>query len=257
MSDLRIFGLQYDIVWKDKKANFKKIEALESKIEEADIVVLPEMFQTGFCFDSQELSEDFDNSYTIKWLHEQAAKTNAVWVGSAMINEGDKVYNRLIWMPPNGDFLTYDKRHLFSMSEEPGHFTAGAQKLVVEYKGWKICPMVCYDLRFPVWIRNTEAYDLLLFVANWPERRSVHWEKLLEARAIENQCYVVGINRVGNDGNGVYHDGKSAFINPMGEKMEFSIHHETILEAELIKTEIENVRSRMPFLQDADKFTLL
>jgi predicted amidohydrolase len=256
MQDLKVAGIQFDIEWKNKSANLSYLEGQIDKISDADLIVLPEMFQTGFCFDVKELAEDFVQSETLKWLKLQAQKSDAAIIASFMAKEDGRVFNRLVFMQPNGEYQTYDKRHLFSMSQEPQHFSAGNQKLIVEYKGWKICPMVCYDLRFPVWIRNSASYDLLVLIANWPERRSMHWEKLLQARAIENQCYVVGINRVGDDGNGVYHDGRSAIIDALGEPMESAIHDSSILNSQLQKRHLSAVREKMPFLKDADDFEL-
>jgi len=256
MQDLKVAGIQYSISWKDKEANFRLIEEELTSIGEQDLIVLPEMFQTGFCFDKEELAEDMESSKTISWMRHWAGKTRAVLTGSLIIKEGDSYFNRLIWMRPDGEYSTYDKRHLFSMSDEPKHFTAGGEKLFTELKGWKICPMVCYDLRFPVWIRNTNGYDVLIMVANWPERRSVHWEKLLQARAIENQCYVIGVNRVGDDGNGIYHDGRSAIIDTQGNVMYEAIHDQAVLKAVLTKEELTKTRRYMPFLKDADRFEI-
>ncbi|MGB0430485.1 MAG: amidohydrolase [Bacteroidia bacterium] len=256
MQNLKIAGIQFNISWKDKKTNYSYLENEISRVFDADIIVLPEMFQTGFCFDVDQLAEEFENSRTLIWLKEQAQNSGSALLGSFMAKEGDNVYNRLVFMQPNGSFDFYDKRHLFSMSAEPEYFTAGKRKLLINYKGWKICPMVCYDLRFPVWMRNKEQYDLLIFIANWPQRRSMHWEKLLQARAIENQCYVTGINRVGDDGNGVYHDGRSAIINALGEPITMAINQEETLQATLQKRHLSTIREKMPFLNDADDFKL-
>ena len=256
MQDLVVVALQYEIVWKDREANMAKCEMLLSNISGVDLIVLPEMFQTGFCFDKEALAEREEDSPTIAWMTAIAHEKQAVVTGSLMVKKGDLVYNRLIWMTASGDYQTYDKRHLFSMSDEPQHFAAGSEKLIVELKGWKICPMICYDLRFPVWIRNTEMYDLLIFVANWPEKRSEHWEKLLQARAIENQCFVIGVNRVGADGNNIPHDGRSAIINPQGNVLETALVKPAILQQALQQDEIIKTRRYMPFLKDADRFTL-
>lgn len=255
MQALRVAGIQYDIVWKDKEANYRRIEK-ELLGLEVDVVVLPEMFQTGFCFEKELLAENLNDSPTLHWMQNQSERLQAVVTGSFIVREGEKYYNRLVWMCPDGTYQHYDKRHLFSMSEEPNHFSGGSQKLVVEWKGWKICPMVCYDLRFPVWIRNVEHYDLLLFVANWPQRRSMHWEKLLQARAIENQCFVVGVNRYGADGNGTHHDGRSAIINPLGEVLEEAVDAPKTLLQTLQYEDLTKTRRYMPFLKDADPFTL-
>lgn len=256
MQDLTIAALQYEIAWKDKQANLNTCERLLDGVLAADLIVLPEMFQTGFCFDKEALAEDEGNSQTIDWMASMAQSKQAVVTGSIMVRQGNQVFNRLIWMKPDGTYERYDKRHLFSMSDEPEHFSAGDSRLIVELKGWKICPMICYDLRFPVWIRNTSFYDLLIFVANWPEKRSAHWEKLLVARAIENQCYVVGVNRVGVDGNDKAHDGKSAIIDPMGETLKTAINKESVLMQVIQKDEIKKIRRYMPFLKDADRFSL-
>lgn len=255
MQDLTVAGLQYNIAWKDKRANLEQVERMLEGLK-ADIIVLPEMFQTGFCFEKEELAEDLQNSETFEWMREQSQASGAVLTGSFIVNENGRYFNRLIWMQPDGNYHQYDKKHLFSMSEEPNHFAPGTNKLLVEWKGWKICPMICYDLRFPVWIRNVEHYDMALFVANWPKRRSMHWEKLLQARAIENQCYVVGVNRCGTDGNDIYHDGRSAIVNPLGEVLEEAIDESKVLLQTLSYEELKKTRRYMPFLRDADAFTL-
>jgi len=256
MQNLKVAGIQFNINWKNKEKNFEYLNKELEKLKEVDLVVLPEMFQTGFCFDLS-LAEDFANSETILWLKEWAKRLNTNIIASLMIKEDLAIYNRLVVAFENGEIETYDKRHLFSMSDEPKHFSAGKKKLIVDINGWRICPMVCYDLRFPVWIRNTENYDVLVFVANWPQKRSTHWEKLLEARSIENQCFTIGVNRVGDDGNATYHDGKSAIINPLGEKIEQIIDSEGILYAELQKVDLDEIRLKMPFLKDADNFEIL
>lgn len=255
MQDLRVAGIQHNIVWKNKQANF---DALSKTMEglAVDLIVLPEMFQTGFCFDKEELAEEMAHSETLEWLKAKAAELQAVVTGSFIVKEEGYFYNRLVWMRPDGTFNTYDKRHLFSMSDEPQHFSAGTEKLVVDLNGWKVCPMICYDLRFPVWIRNKELYDLLIFVANWPQRRSTHWEKLLQARSIENQCYTLGVNRNGYDGNEIYHDGKSAMITPMGDIAQDISDKSGIVLQELQANEIKKTRRYMPFLKDADSFNL-
>lgn len=257
MQDLKVCVVQSNIRWKDKKANYVNYEKLIAQRQsDAHLYLLPEMFNTGFCFDVEELAEREDQSPGIEWLKKMAAELNAVVTASLMIREDSGVYNRLIWMRADGTYDTYDKRHLFSMSEEPDHFSAGTKKLMVDYRDWKICPMICYDLRFPVWIRNAERYDLLLFVANWPERRSMHWQKLLQARAIENQAYVVGCNRVGDDGNGVSHDGRSAVIDSSGEPLGQLNQSEGLIEKTLEKEALSKTRRYMPFLKDMDDFDL-
>ncbi|MEX0968171.1 MAG: amidohydrolase [Bacteroidia bacterium] len=256
MQDLNIALIQTRLEWEDKKANLRNFgEKLRSISSETQLVVLPEMFSTGFSMRPEKLAEDMDGP-TVQWMKEQASRQNITLTGSIIIGKDGKYFNRLIWMRPDGSFETYDKRHLFSMAKEEAHYTAGDQKLIVELNGWKICPMVCYDLRFPVWIRNTELYDCLIFVANWPERRANHWELLLQARAIENQCFVAGVNRVGTDGNEVEYDGRSAIYSPTGDCLAQMKHQQGIIYAQLEKTSITKVRRYMPFLQDRDTFDI-
>jgi predicted amidohydrolase len=202
------------------------------------------------------LAEDFSDSPTIAWMKEWAGKIGAHLVGSVMVRQDGAFYNRLVWVDEKGGVQYYDKRHLFSLSAEPEHFTPGKEKLVVQLNDWRICPMICYDLRFPVWIRNRENYDLLVFIANWPERRIHHWECLLKARAIENQCYVVGANRVGFDGEGVYHDGRSAVIDPWGNTLVQAAHSAHVLEQTLDLGIVERARAQLPFLRDMDRFEM-
>lgn len=258
MQNLNVLGIQFDIVWKNKEENLAYLNREFEKLENnnLDLVVLPEMFQTGFCFD-KILAENYHSSQTIIWLKNWALQLETTIMASLMVEENGMIFNRLVVVSKNDQIKHYDKRHLFSMSNEPQHFSAGNEKLIFEVNGWRICPMICYDFRFPVWVRNTEKYDVLVFVANWPQRRSMHWEKLLEARAIENQCYVVGINRIGDDGNGVYHDGRSAIINPLGEKIIQKINASGQLIAQLNKHDLEEIRLNMPFLNDGESFTIL
>jgi omega-amidase len=193
---------------------------------------------------------------TVEWMQQQAKAKEAVITGSIIINDGRKYYNRLIWAQPDGALFHYDKRHLFGLSNEHEHYSAGKEKLIVEWKGWKICPLVCYDLRFPVWCRNTENYDLALFVANWPERRNMAWKNLLVARAIENQSYVAGVNRIGNDGNEIYHSGDSSLIDPMGDVVFTQADVPFVKTFILTKERLNYVREKLPFLNDADEFSI-
>jgi omega-amidase len=244
MYDLNVTLIQPDLVWEDKKSNLLKFEEFFHQIDrKTDLVVLPEMFSTGFVVDSRELAEDM-NGPTLEWMAKQAAKLKSVITGSLVILDNGNYYNRLIWMQPDGNFHTYDKRHLFHPGNEQEQFSQGSQKLVVDLFGWKICPLVCYDLRFPVWSKNTwkdgtYEYDILLYVANWPAARSYAYRQLLIARAIENQCYVVAVNRVGVDGKGTNHQGDSTVIDfkgkhlieiaPDKEGMEtISVHYDTL-----------------------------
>ena len=224
MYDLNVTLIQPDLVWEDKKSNLLKFEDFFNRIDwKTDLVVLPEMFNTGFVVDQRSLAEDM-NGQTVAWMAGQASKLNTVITGSLVIVENGNYYNRLVWMKPDGNYSIYDKRHLFHPGNEHEQFSQGKQKLIVELLGWKICPLVCYDLRFPVWSKNTwndgvYEYDLLLYMANWPAARSYAYRQLLIARAIENQCYVVAVNRVGIDGKGTNHQGDSTVIDFKGKHL--------------------------------------
>jgi predicted amidohydrolase len=219
-----------------------------------DIIILPEMFTTGFSM-RPELFAEAPNAETTYWMQMQAKVTGSVICGSVMMKDGGKYYNRFIWMQPDGICFTYDKKHLFRMGEENNHYSFGTTQLKLSYKGWNIVPMICYDLRFPVWCCHPEA-NLILFVANWPERRKEHWIKLIEARAIENQCYVAGVNRVGQDGNGIYYSGNSLVVDPKGARVAYSAHDECLIEAKLSFEEMSIYRSQFPAWKDADSFGL-
>ena len=257
MQNLKIALAQADLAWEDKKANLSKFETMLSGLEgRADLFMLPEMFSTGFTMNAKPLAETMDGE-TVAWVVNMAAKMNAVITGSLIIKEKGKYFNRLLWAEPDGRLSIYDKRHLFSMADEEKTYAAGSHKLIVELKGWKICPLVCYDLRFPVWLRNKEKYDLLLFVASWPDRRIQHWLKLLSARAIENQCFVAGVNRIGADGNEFTYPGKSIVVTPMGDTIADLEARETVEIVNLDHEEIIRVRRYMPFLKDMDKFSIV
>lgn len=256
MQDLNVALLQANLVWEDKQANLQKLEQMLEKVpDDVHLVMLPEMFSTGFSMKPEAFAEPEDGP-AVQWLQEQAARARKVLTGSLIIEEGGRYYNRLFWMRPDGSYETYSKRHLFSMAGEEKHYAPGQDILITELNGWRICPMVCYDLRFPVWTRNVQDYHVLLFVANWPERRVKHWQVLLQARAIENQCYCLGVNRVGEDGNGVDHSGHSGAYSPAGEELAFASHQETVLLASLDWQAMQKVRRYMPFLQDRDRFDL-
>jgi len=256
MSNLNITFIQTELFWESKSQNLAHFAQLINDIKEAtDIIVLPEMFSTGFSMQPEKFAEHM-NGETVKWMLQQAKHKNAAVTGSIIINDDGKYFNRLIWSQPDGKIFHYDKRHLFGLSNEHEHYSAGIKKLLVEYKGWKICPLICYDLRFPVWCRNTEEYDLLLFVANWPERRNTAWKTLLQARAIENQSYVAGVNRIGNDGNNIYHSGDSSVIDPMGEVIFTQADLPFVKTFMLTKERLNFVREKLPFLNDADEFSI-
>ncbi|MBT8097152.1 MAG: amidohydrolase [Woeseia sp.] len=258
MSPLSIAMIQADLHWHDAKANrtvlARSIERLEDGV---DLVVLPEMFATGFTMDAPDQAETMDGA-TVDWLRETAQRHDAAVCGSLVIADGENYYNRFILMHANGDYQTYDKRHLFRLAGECDHYSAGDTLETLRVKDWRIRPLVCYDLRFPVWSRRSREhdYDLLLYVANWPSPRHQAWETLLRARAIENQCYVVGVNRVGTDGNDVPYAGGSAIIDFFGNelvKLDDQAGDATIaLEPE----PLQRFRERFPFDIDADTFAI-
>ena len=262
MSTLTITTIQSNLFWEDKTANLQmlqqKIDSIEDKTE---IVILPEMFTTGFSMQAEQLAETMDGE-TVEWMKTISNKNGIVLTGSVMIEEAGKYYNRLIWMLPNGQYGYYDKRHLFAYGEEDQHYSSGKKRLIASVKGWKINLQVCYDLRFPVWARQKPEeglaeYDLLIYVANWPERRSHAWKTLLCARAIENQCYVVGVNRVGDDDKNIHYSGNSLVIDPMGQVLYHMADEEDINTITLSKEKLVEVRTKFPFLNDADDFTIL
>ncbi|MEN9571178.1 MAG: hypothetical protein RL172_2409 [Bacteroidota bacterium] len=265
MSPLTFTLIQTSLAWEDKAANLRmlqqKIDAIEERTE---IVVLPEMFSTAFSMQPQLFAETMDG-HTVSWMRRNAIEKKIILTGSVIIKEDNHFYNRLIWMLPNGDHGFYNKRHLFAYAGEDKNYTPGNKRLIASVKGWKLNLQVCYDLRFPVWARQlphaieeakTPEYDVLLYVANWPEKRSHAWKTLLCARAIENQCYVIGVNRVGKDGNGIYHSGNSLVIDPMGEVLYHKADEEDIFTITLDKERLTEVRSRFPFWKDADQFNL-
>lgn len=257
MNNLKVSTIQTKLYWEDVDANLNQLtQKLISLAGLTDLIILPEMFTTGFSMNPAKFAEKPDGK-TFNWLKQQAKLANAAITGSYIIEKNGQYLNHLVWMLPDGTFHTYDKRHLFSLSEEPKHYIAGKHKLIVNYKGWKICPLICYDLRFPVWSRNTENYDLLIYVANWPEKRAHHWRSLLMARAIENQSYTVGVNRVGNDGNDYAHSGDTSIINYAGKIMLHTAYSENISTLTLNHEEQQTFRNRFQFLADKDKFELL
>ncbi len=257
--DLRVTAIQSELHWENVGENLAMFSKKIANISEVtDIIVLPEMFNTGFSMKSKELAETMDGT-SVSWMVEESKKANAVIVGSLIVEENNHFYNRLVWVEPEGGIKTYEKRHLFRMANEQDHFTAGLDRIIIEYKGWKICPLVCYDLRFPVWSRNTskDQYDVLIYIANWPAARKAPWSKLLEARAIENQCYVVGVNRVGEDGKGFAYSGNTAIIDPKGEPLSAIPEGENC--AETISLSMESLttfRKVFPVGLDADSFAI-
>lgn len=253
---LRLSLVQCDLEWEHKTANLERIEALIEPLKgQTDVVALPEMFTTGFSMRPEFLAEPMDGS-TLRWMAGQAAALDVSLTGSFIAAESGQYFNRLVWMYPDGHYLTYDKRHCFRPAGEQEHYTPGFRQLLVEWKGWKIMPLICYDLRFPVWSRNIHDYDLLLYVANWPERRVYPWNTLLRARAIENQSYTAGVNRVGVDGNGVAHSGDSVVLDFMGMPMQMASQISTVLTVTLSRSSQQEFRKNWPFWMDMDGFTL-
>ena len=256
MSILNITTVQTDILWENKAANLamfeKKISSLGGNTE---VVILPEMFSTGFSMNPEIHAEKMDGP-TLKWMKAITAAKKIILTGSVIIEEEAKYFNRLIWMLPNGQYGYYDKRHLFAYADEDKHYTAGSKRLIASVKGWKINLQVCYDLRFPVWSRQQAAgeFDVLVYVANWPDRRSLAWKTLLRARAIENQCYVAGVNRIGEDGNNISYSGDSMMIDPLGEVLYEKSKEESMFTHGLQKEKLEEVRRKYPFWKDADRF---
>lgn len=263
MSDLTVSLIQANLHWEDIPANLAMFDQkIDSIKERTEVIVLPEMFSTGFSMQSSRLAETMDGS-AVQWMKKKAKEKNVIITGSLIIEDNGEYYNRLIWMLPNGTYGTYNKRHLFAFADEHNHYKAGDKRLIAQVKGWKICLTVCYDLRFPVWSRNTlqdngaPAYDVLINVANWPERRSTPWRALLQARAIENQSYVIGLNRVGNDGNNIYHSGDSSLIDPVGEIIYQKAHDEDVFTYTLSRAHLDELRAKFPFMKDADQFMIL
>jgi omega-amidase len=274
--DITVAAVQSQLYWEDKEANLhmfgEKIRAISSPI---DLLVLPEMFSTGFTMNAQKFAEPTDhilkyaeqsNGSTLAWMQKQASILNAVVTGSFIAEEKGRYFNRLMWVRPDGTYEHYDKRHLFRMAGEEKTYSPGDKKLIVDLHGWKVCPLVCYDLRFPVWSRNrwrnvenelVADYDLLIYVANWPERRVAAWKTLLMARAIENISYVVGVNRIGNDGNNIFHSGDSAILDFKGASQKNAvISREEIISDKLSYQLLKEFRTSFPAGMDADAFQL-
>jgi predicted amidohydrolase len=264
MADITFTLIQTKLHWEDKEANLRTLEEKIRNMEvPRQVVVLPEMFSTGFSMKAEQLAETM-NGPTVEWMREISAEQKIIITGSIIIQENGRYYNRLIWMFPNGQSGYYDKKHLFGYAEEDKYFTAGKQRFITSVNGWKINGLVCYDLRFPVWARQSSAsltaseveYDVLIYIANWPKKRNTAWKSLLQARAIENQCYVIGVNRVGEDGNGFEYSGDSAVIDPLGEFLYMKENEEDVFTITLDKKHLTNVREKLPFLKDADPFVL-
>ena len=256
--------IQTHLHWEVKLANLMMLEEKINSIQQkTEVVILPEMFSTGFSMEPERFAETMDGP-AVAWMKKMAIQHKIILTGSLMIEEDKKYFNRLIWMLPNGNYGYYDKRHCFAYAGEDEHYTPGNKRLIAQVKGWKINVQICYDLRFPVWARQSfdlaqddKEYDVLLYVANWPERRNYAWKTLLTARAIENQSYVIGVNRVGNDGNNIYHSGDSMVVDPLGEILYHKQHDEDIFTITLEKEKLEQIRNKFPFWKDADQFRIM
>ncbi|MFK5894806.1 MAG: amidohydrolase [Pseudomonadota bacterium] len=255
--ELSITLIQSDIVWEDYQANINNFEKKIKQANETDLVILPEMFSTGFSMNPKPIAQTMDGP-VVEWMRETAIKRNISIAGSIIIEDQGEYYNRFIWASADGSLHKYDKKHLFSFAGEDKHFSMGSEKLIVKIKNWKVATFICYDLRFPMWSRNIkEDYDLAIYIASWPEKRSEHWKVLLTARAIENQSYVVGLNRVGEDGNKISYSGDSMIVDPLGEMLFQEAYEETTYKHVLNKTKLNNIRQSFPFLKDADKFKMM
>uniref|UniRef100_UPI0040492B05 amidohydrolase n=1 Tax=Flavobacterium sp. TaxID=239 RepID=UPI0040492B05 len=254
---MQISIIQAPLTWENPASNRSFFQQQFGLIpENTDLVVLPEMFTSGFTMQPQNVAETMQGE-TIEWLKMQSEKFDFAIIGSLVVVEDGNYFNRLVFVKPDGKIQTYDKRHLFTLAGESKVYKAGDEKLIIDYKGWRICPLVCYDLRFPIFARNTDNYDILIFVANWPKPRINAWDVLLQARAIENMSYVVGVNRVGEDASGHQYIGHSQIVDFMGKNMVSAENKAGIFTSILSKEDLENARSRFKFLDDRDVFRLV
>ncbi|MFD1062897.1 amidohydrolase [Winogradskyella litorisediminis] len=255
---LKVALVQTELVWENPTINREQLQKqINSISEHVDLIVLPEMFTSGFTMNASNVAETMDGE-TITWLNELAEKKDVAIVGSLVISENNNYYNRLVFIHPNGTIDSYDKRHTFTLAGEHKVYTAGISKTIINYKGFKICPLICYDLRFPVWARNTEDYDLLLYVANWPKPRINAWDALLKARAIENMSYCIGVNRIGKDESGHDYLGHSACYDVLGEKLtDFNPDEKGVKIITLEKSHIKHYRNKLNFLNDRDEFSIV
>lgn len=253
MQDLKVTLIQAELVWEDIESNLARFgDKIDSIKENTDLIILPEMFTTGFSMNVENLAQDMKGS-SVKWLQEKSRQKSIDIAGSIIVKEDGNFFNRLLWVKPRGDLFTYDKRHLFRMLGEEEVYSPGEYNITVELHGWKLRPFICYDLRFPVWTRNIRnQFDVAIFIANWPRERSFHWKTLLQARAIENQCYVIGVNRVGVDGNGLFYRGDSAVIDPAGTVIFQESDKECHYTAKLSYSFLQEYRESFPVWMDAD-----
>ena len=256
-STLKLALIQSDLVWENSTENRKRLEAkIKSISTDVDLIILPEMFSTGFTMNASLVSETMQGE-TVFWMKQLAKEKNTAIVGSVIISENNQFYNRLLFVHPSEKIDIYNKKHTFTLAREDKVFSSGTERVIIDYKGWKICPLICYDLRFPVWARNTENYDLLLYVASWPKPRIEAWDTLLKARAIENMSYTIGVNRVGVDVNNYEYSGHSACYDTMGNCLvKNDKSTEEILVVKIDKEKQNKLRTKFQFLEDKDEFTL-
>lgn len=261
MQDLNVTLLQSDLHWHQPEANRAMFEEQIWSLKQAtDLIILPEMFTTGFTMEASELAEPM-GTRTFKWLQQQAEQTKAAITGSYIVKENGKYFNRLLWVTPDGNHVSYDKRHLFRLGKEDLTYQKGTERLIVSWKGWNVFPQICYDLRFPVWSRNTLTdksleFDLMIFIANWPTPRISAWDVLLQARAIENSCYTIGVNRIGKDPNGHEYSGHSAVVDPKGKVICYEEGKEAVQSITLVRAEMDQFRDKFSFYLDADNFII-
>ncbi|NND06296.1 MAG: amidohydrolase [Saprospiraceae bacterium] len=255
-STLHLSLVQFDIQWEQSALNLRTLERMiEQEQPDTDLILLPEMFTTGFTMNAKAMAQPMDGE-TVTWMQTIASRFHAAVAGSVIIEEGGQYYNRFIWMEEEGIKGCYDKRHLFTLAGEDQVYQAGAKRLMLEFKGWKFCPFICYDLRFPVWSRVNREIDVLIYVANWPDKRTRAWSQLLIGRAIENQAYVLGLNRIGWDGNQHHYDGASSVIDGLGNVILEAFDTSGIHSATLDPISHEITRRDLPFLDDADSFKI-
>lgn len=258
MESIKVCYIQADLHWENIDKNLEMFtDKLDSISDDVDLLILPEMFSTGFSMAPKKWSET-EQGKALEWMKKASSTKDCVVTGSVIIQENEKYFNRLFWVQPDQAYKSYDKRHLFSFAGEDKHYTPGSERLIVDLKGFKIMPLICYDLRFPVWSRNDANYDAIIYVANWPERRSYYWKQLLIARAIENQSYVIGVNRVGDDGNDIYHSGDSICLDPLGGVVYSSKPGmEEVACFDITRKTIKTVREKFNFLNDQDQYKII
>ena len=259
---MQIAAVQTSIFWESPSSNYVHLEQLLKKTDKVDLIILPEMFSTGFTMNSRNIAEENEGE-TLSWMKKLAKQKKAVITGSVVVEEEGNFYNRLYWVNPDNSYEIYDKKHLFRMAGENQFYSEGKKRLITEYKRMKFCPLICYDLRFPVWSRNIDqknqtVYDCLIYVANWPEPRTDAWESLLKARAIENQSFVIGVNRIGKDGNGVTYSGGSRVFDYKGNRLDkFEYHNEQVEIINFDLSELQEFREKFPAYLDADRFRFI